>query len=186
VLLAYTIWRARIYRWSGDGNHLLAQGLSAEDIVQRVIEKTLTGQRKWDPNKGELLPWLRDQVNSELDGLVKSAAHRYEMVLESDDSSGGDVRDKIEYRAVEDGILGSVRPPNPENLLIEGEGSDLVSALFQAVDGDLELEEVLNAVMDGCELKPRHLAEMLGVPKQNINNRLKRLRRRVALVKDVQ
>ena len=57
--------------------------------------------------------------------------------------------------------------------------AERVNALFQAVSGEQELEEVLEAIMNGCEPKPRYLAAELGVPVEDINNRLKRLRRRV-------
>jgi predicted transcriptional regulator len=36
----------------------------------------------------------------------------------------------------------------------------------------------MNAILNGCEPKPRYLAAELGVSFEDINNRLKRLRRR--------
>ncbi len=57
------------------------------------------------------------------------------------------------------------------------------AALFYAVSGDLELEEVLDAVINGCELKPRLLAQALNVPVQNIYNRMRRLRRKAVALK---
>lgn len=74
----------------------------------------------------------------------------------------------------------------PEEILIdeekEREKSEKAlytySALYYAVEGDAELEEVLEAVINGCELKPRFLAQALNVPVKNIYNRLRRLRRK--------
>ncbi len=62
--------------------------------------------------------------------------------------------------------------------------AERANELFQAVSGEQELEEVLEAVMNGCAHTPRHLAAELDVPIQDINNRLKRIRRR-ALKEDV-
>ena len=143
----------------------LAPGISLADVVQRVIEKTLSGERQWDPTKGPLVPWLKDQIKSVLDALAKSAPHRHETQA----LAGEDKAERV-------GIGAASPPPNPEEQLLQAER---VNTLFQAVSGEQELEEVLEAVMNGCEPKPRYLAAELGVPVENINNRLKRLRRRV-------
>jgi DNA-directed RNA polymerase specialized sigma24 family protein len=164
-LLAFAAWRAQNYRWASGQHMELAPGISLADVVQRVIEKTLSGERQWDPTKGPLVPWLKDQVKSVLDALAKSAPHRHEVpALEGEDGA-----ERV-------GICAASPPPNPEEHLLQAER---VNALFQAVSGEQALEEVLEAVMNGCEPKPRYLAAELGVPVEDINNRLKRLRRRV-------
>lgn len=169
-LLAFAASRAKIYRWySGQGKEL-APGVSIEDVVHLVIEKTISGKRNWDPAKGPLVPWLKDQVKSVLDAMANSASNRYETP-------------EREGRNEENTPKGYdlPRPPNPEKAALM---ADRVNELFQAVGGDKELEEVLEAVMHGCEATPRHLAAELGVPKEDINNRLKRLRRR-AIKEDI-
>ena len=70
------MWLTANYRWRYGNNFELAVGVTVEDIVHEVIEKTMNGTRQWDPDKGELLPWLRDQVKSVMGNLVRSAAHR--------------------------------------------------------------------------------------------------------------
>ena len=83
-LLAYTIKKARNLRWRGilgiseRADELIA-GVSCEDVVQLVIIKTIEGIRKWDPDKGELEPWLIQQVNSEISHLVESRLHKNEV-----------------------------------------------------------------------------------------------------------
>ena len=57
ALLTYTTWRARSYRWNRGESSDLAKGYTVEDVVQEVIVKTFEGVRKWDPEKGQLLPW---------------------------------------------------------------------------------------------------------------------------------
>jgi DNA-directed RNA polymerase specialized sigma24 family protein len=190
-LLAFAVVRARIYRWRTGGIHLLARGMELQDVVQDVIDKTLRGQRQWKPDKGPLVPWLMDQVKSEIDALAKSAAHRREESLEPDwqDAEGWD-------RAEEQAVLqksASYDAPSvePERILIESEdilsAEKKVGALFEAISSEQELEVVVQAVLDGCEPKPRYLAEHLGVPVEDINNRVKRLRRRAfAIPKDLE
>lgn len=137
--------------------------------------------RNWDPTKGKLEPWLKDQIKSEIDTLVKSASHRREMPLPDRQSSEA-VLDKIEKGAVELGIFSNPRPPNPETAILEQEETKQrnrkINAIFQAVEGETELEQVLEAIMDGCEPKTRFLAEHLKVSSKDVNNRLRRLRRR--------
>jgi len=79
----------------------------------------------------------------------------------------------------------------PEEVLINKQSEEEMrdkalykyAALFYAVSGDSELEEVLDAVINGCELKPRFLAQALNVPVQNIYNRMRRLRRKAVALK---
>jgi len=158
-------------------------------VVQRVIVKTIEGRRKWDPAKGPLVPWLKDQIKSEIDALAKSAPHRYDMPL--DEEGGEHLRDKSEHHATEVDILGDMRSLDPETILLEKEKTnharERVDALFEAVSGEAELEEVLEAVLNGCEPKPRYVAEALGTSVNDINNRLRRLRRRaIAISKEAE
>jgi hypothetical protein len=138
-----------------------------------------------------LEPWLKDQVKSEIDALAKSASHRREapFVVGREDEEGAeeDLRDRAEYRAIACGALGDAESVNPEvAVLDEVEIRQKVDALFEAVGGEPKLEEVLQAILDGCEPKPRYLAEALGVSVKDINNRMRRLlRRATTLDKDL-
>jgi hypothetical protein len=183
--LAFALWWAHRYRWRSGSSEILPKGNELGDIVQHVIAQTIGRERKWDPEKGELLPWLKDQVKSVIDALAKSASHRRESSID-----GGD--DEDSFSEPEEYIAHMVDPSDnldrltPEEILIDKEIDEerketalyKYSALFYAVEGDAELEEVLDAVINGCELKARFLAQELNVPVENIYNRLKRLRRK--------
>jgi RNA polymerase sigma factor (sigma-70 family) len=164
TLLAHTRLRARRYRWNGGGYLDLAAGYTVEDVVQEVIVKTLDGTRRWDPERGQLLPWLESQARSIMDALVRSASHRYEMhVLE------------VESFACE---------PSPDLAEREAEmqNRERVQALFQTVEREPELSEILQVILDGCEPRPRYIALELGISVREVDNRLKRLRRRAMRV----
>lgn len=77
-LLVHATWQARHYRWYLGGDEELACGYTIEDVVHEVIVKALSGTRRWDRAKGPLLPWLKMQINSVIDALAQSAAHRRE------------------------------------------------------------------------------------------------------------
>jgi DNA-directed RNA polymerase specialized sigma24 family protein len=149
----------------------LAAGQSLEDVVQHVIEKTISGERHWDPARGPLLPWLKDQVKGVIDALAKAAVRRHETQAPEEDN----LEEFVEGP-------GASRSLSPEAILLEKEAAaqmaERADALFQAVNDELELEAVMSAILNGCEPKPRYLAAELGVSVEDINNRLKRLRRR--------
>jgi DNA-directed RNA polymerase specialized sigma24 family protein len=150
---------------------VLAAGQSLEDMVQQIIEKTISGERHWDPAKGPLVPWLKDQVKSVIDTLANAAVRRHE----TQSAEGGDIEESVAGPSTS-------RSLSLETILLENEAAaqmaERVDGLFQAVNDDPELEAVMSAILDGCEPKPRYLAAELGVSVEDINNRLKRLRRR--------
>lgn len=186
-LLAFAEIRARNYDWCSPGSAHLAQGKTCEDVVQQVIVKTFAGERKWDPKKGPLLPWLKDQVKSIIDALVWSAAHRHETpISEGDSAEGFGVNDRRTQMYLEQPAVGP--SSGPEECLLEKiemqKADRKIERLFEEVEEDPELEEVLIAIMDGCEPKPRYLAAELDVPVTEIYNRMKRLRRRALAIRE--
>jgi len=165
-LLACATWQAGGYRWHRGDDLELAEGKTVEDVVQEVIMKTLSGARQWNPARGPLLPWLQAQSRSIIDALAKSASHRHE--VSTLDLEG----------------LASAHSPDPLEAVLEKEANAQsmrrVAALFQAVDKEPELQTVLQVILDSCEPRPRYIAAELGVPVDEVNNRMKRLRRRAA------
>ena len=186
-LVAYAVRRAWIYKWRDGGNRELAAGKTVEDLVQDVMVKTIEGVRKWDPDRGPLRPWLRAQLRSVMDHLYYSGPHYYEVaILEGDDDE--ELSDRVVYHASKVSTLATTGSSSPEEVLLEKEAEEKakeqieqrINLLFQAVSGEPELEEVLEAIMNGCEPKPRHLAAEIGVPVEDVYNRRKRIRRRVS------
>ena len=168
TLLAHTVWQARRYRWSCSGHLDLAAGYTVEDVVQEVIVRALCGTRRWDPERGQLLPWLESQARSIIDALVKSASHRHEV------------------HTSEVGGFDFAQSANPLIILekreAEVQNQERVQALFQIVEGEPELSEILQVILDGCEPWPRYIALALDISVREVDNRLKRLRRRALRV----
>lgn len=180
-LLAYATWRAGYYRWYRGGPPELAAGQTVEDVVQEVIIKSLSGVRRWDPDKGPLLPWLQDQVKSVIDALAHSAAHRREVQTPAGDGRAGSPRGESADLATSS-LRGATG--DPLEILLEKERQveleRRVSALRAAVAAEPALRELLEAILVGSATRPRHVAATLGVPVADIYNRLKRLRRLAA------
>lgn len=168
------------------GTATLAKGITAEDIAQSVIVKTLSGQRKWDPSRGELLPWLFAQVRSELSNLLDSQGTQNEFFLTDSNEDGEDtvdVQDQIEFKAMDDGIFADAKPQTPEALLIKSETLEAkTDIVLQAIDGISELQDLFDAITETYEVDVQTIAKILNVPVTDIYNRMKRLRNRIARI----
>lgn len=179
-LVRFVEYRARIYSWRSGSGTELAKGVTPEDIVQDVIKKTLLGDRKWDPCKGALEPWLKDQVKSEIDHLYRSAGNQHE-IQSLDDPEDDELTVAVAAQASQVALLSS-RPSAEAEVIIKEEQDNVrnqVDEILTILEDLPELQEIVFAVLDGCEPKPRYLGESLGIPVREVNNRLKRLRRLV-------
>lgn len=175
-LLAFTVNRIRNYDWFRSDS-ALPQGKTADDIVQEVILKTIDGTRNWDPDKGPLEPWLRDQVKSIVDALSKSAAHRHTEYLSNDDKQSGDYLSS--EKSVASDLFGSVLSPEDEIIRRDDEkaADESINALLEKVDKEPELVEIITTILECDSDKPREIAMALSVSVTEIYNRIKRLRR---------
>jgi DNA-directed RNA polymerase specialized sigma24 family protein len=175
ALVAFAEYRVQNYSWRSGSNQVLPLGKTPEDIAQEVILKTISGERTFDPEKGELLPWSKDQVKSIVDALARSAAHRKEVRLE-DINRDNDVHPPTSSQRE----LVSLEP-SPEQHLINSERAGIIKSrlekLVSLAAEDPALEKLMEALMDGCPLKPRFLAEHLGISILETYNLVRRLRR---------
>ena len=146
----------------------LTAGVSCKDLVQTVIRKTWSRERKWDPDRGPLTPWLKQVIKSEISHLVLSLPHYHEQA-ESDGS----------LLAASSHITGYSQ--DPVDVILRQESQEEIAKklapIYEAAGEVPELGEIVEAILDGCEPKPRYLAEVIGTTRADINNRLKRLRR---------
>lgn len=168
------------------GTAHLANGVTARDIAQTVILKTLSQDRKWDPSKGDLMPWLFDQVKSELSNLHTSSAANQEALVESDTEDGEDtdeLSDAVDFRSVDGGLFPDAKPQTPEAILAKDQIVEKqIDIVIQAVDDIEVLKELFDAITTLYSTKAEDLAEQLNVPVEDIYNRLKRLRNRISRV----
>lgn len=184
-LLLFTLYELNQYSWESGSRDQLPKGNMPNDIVQEVILRTIEGKRRWDPAKGPIIPWLKSQVRSLVNALVNSAAHRHEERPPESETRDGEELDSEEL------LVGKMAEPEllqtlePMALLMESERNQIIQqkrdALIEATY-EPELLVILDAIMDGCEPQPRHLATVLKTDATEINNRLKRLRRRALTI----
>ena len=151
-LTAYAVWRARNFQWRTGSNWSLASGKTPEDIASEAVLKVFEGARAWDPARGALLPYLQGVVDSLMSHLSESVDNT---LLQNGPTPAAQSID-----------ASAQSEPDPL--------ADLRLNLSNRNDRDLL------AVLDTDQTsgaKPSALAAQLGVPVNEINNRLKRLRR---------
>ena len=179
-LAGHAAFRAKNLAWRTGDHWDLAEGLNPIDIAQEAIKRLFDGRRTWDPERVALLPFLKGVVDSLISHLVESSDNELQDTIPQGDEDD-DLWDRSEFRApfndshdLRDSL--AVQPRTPEEALLESEAEPRISKLFEAVQGEADLEKVVHAIMDVGH-KPADIAEHLGVPVHEVNNRLKRLRR---------
>ncbi len=179
-LIASAEWLIQDKIWNSG---LLPKGCTAESIVRDAIAKTFSGQRNWEPDKGDLLMWLKWVIRSEISHLAESAANRAELRLEEIGAA-----ERSRHRASQS----QLQVGSPEEAVIHEEVEEeryalarsKVDALLDACSGRPELERIVYAISDGkCTPKPQDLSEYLGRPVDEIYQNLRALRRRASKIR---
>src|SRR5260370_18787108 len=137
-----------------------SRAAARREFVQEAIEK-MSG---FDADRGELVPYLKAIVRRSISNLSKSAENRHEVSIRpqpaGQDGSIEDV-DQFLERQQEKQVAAS-----PEEIL-SGPG-ERVTALFEAVDGDDSLTELLDAAVETGGTTTKPLAENLGTTPADI------------------
>lgn len=170
------------YKWSSGHYSLLSEGRQLEDIVQEVIAKTLSGKRNWDPERGELVFWLYEQVRSEINNLYTKLPRKRELPVSvpTEQDEIEDAVDHLNEVSSADNIFYHSRPLLPEEELLRKEYIEEKSrVIWSAVDSDPELEQLVDTIIETGVTKPNELSEILNVPTSEVYRLLRKLRRRI-------
>jgi DNA-directed RNA polymerase specialized sigma24 family protein len=179
---AHATWKAQNFAWRTGDHEDLALGLQAIDIAQTAIKKVLTGERAWNPERGDLLSYLKGVVDSLVSHMANSMDNSLQARL-AEDEEGKELLDDTEFHAARNddfGLLSSHQRRQGSNTDWQ---SQLVAELFTAVEGHDDLMAVLDVVMSSGETKPAEIATELSVEVSEVHNRVKRLRRAASHIK---
>lgn len=188
-LVVYAAHKIESRRWRTGSSLDIAKGQQAWDVVQEAIRRFLAGTRRWDPDRVSFRVFLNGVIDSLVDELAGSPDNGSQVRWPRSEVDDDELVDKLESGAEQrDQHQWLPRGPEQPAAQLERERREFedqrVSDLFEAVDDQPELVEVLEAVMKVNDPKPGELAEALGVPVSDVKNRLKRLRRAVILETD--
>jgi DNA-directed RNA polymerase specialized sigma24 family protein len=154
----------------GQGATVPGVGLSVEDFVWNVLSEYAEGTLTYEAERGELFSLLARALRNDIIDALRRAAHFREEArspLPRDGNSEGELP-----------ALDELPTPDKmvDSLLVEKRYRAWLTDAFAA---EPELLEVVHVVLDRGLTKPREIAEALGIPVTEFQNRKKRLRRRL-------
>jgi len=149
-------------------------GLSIEDFVAKVLLEYVTGKIKHHPSRGVLITILGAAMRNDIIDALRKKSHereetRSQMLVDED----------AEIKNHEKPALDTYPQqafPDPGAILDEHEYRERVRL---AVEDEPELKELAEAVIDLELYKPEEIADAVGTSAAEIQNRKKKLRRRL-------
>ena len=145
-------------------------GLSLEDFVWNVLAQYAEGAMAYEAARGDLFSLLARALRNDIIDSMRKAAHARE------ESRSPVPRENSQKDA----------PPSLDELSAPGEGIDSLLAeesyrarLLETFADEPELADVVRTVFELDLTKPREIAAALGIPVTELQNRKKRLRRRL-------
>jgi hypothetical protein len=178
-LAGYAAFRARNYWWRSGNQQDLAKGMHLKDVVQEAVARVLQESRRFDANRGALLPYLKGVIDSIISNLADSIDNRSQSRFPEYGSSEPESIDRLR-------LMGLGIDPNEwfgetENQSVEARMSHeelsepQIVALVQAID-DAELRTLFNAIRE-VGGKPADIAHYLGISKVKVYDGIRRLRK---------
>lgn len=149
-------------------------GLSIEDFVGKVLLEYTLGKIKHHKSRGSLITVLGTAVRNDIiDALRKKSHEREETRSSISVNEDAELQDR-EKPALDDYPQQAVL--DPMSVLDEGDYRDRIRSAF---DDEPALMEVVEAVLDLDLYKPEEIADVVGTNAADIQNRKKKLRRRL-------
>lgn len=149
-------------------------GLSIEDFVEKTLMEYAIGKIKHHKSRGSLMTVLGTAMRNDIIDALRKKSHEREE-SRSAISSTEDFESKEDVKPALDDYPQSIFP-DPSSALDEDEYCERVR---ESVEDEPALKEVAEAVLDLQLYKPEEIADALGTSADDIQNRKKRLRRRL-------
>jgi RNA polymerase sigma factor (sigma-70 family) len=148
-------------------------GLSIEDFVGKVLLEYTLGKIKHHKSRGSLITVLATAMRNDIIDALRKKSHAREETRSSISVNEDSELQDDEKPALDDYPQQSA---DPISILDEGDYRERVRSV---VDDEPALKEVVEAVLDLDLYKPDEIADAVGTNAADIQNRKKRLRRRL-------
>jgi DNA-directed RNA polymerase specialized sigma24 family protein len=155
----------------GSDVSLRGTGMSPEDLAIETLGKLVRGELNYHRTKGRLDSYLATVMRNDFIDLLRLKAHETSVAL---DAENGETVGEHPLSAQPD------CPPvqlDPFSAVLEREYKEKVFAL---VKGESGLEEMAYAILEVNAIKPQEIAGVLKTDATDIQNRKKKMRRRLA------
>ncbi len=151
---------------------LKGTGKSPEDLAMDTLTMLLSGELNYHRSKGKLDAFLSRVMDRDFIDLLRSKAQA--TVLSSDPGIDG------ENRAGETTQSRIDKPSNELDPFNTAAAAEFIEQLSNLVRGDAQLEEFAYAVLELGATRPQDIAGLLKTDSTDVQNRKKRMRRRLA------
>lgn len=140
------------------GTEIPIQHISAQDIVNNVIIKTIEGDRKWEIDELPINVFMYNTIKSEVSNSKQFEKKRiYANITASEESQNEN------------------EPKGDFNLLADIENKDLIKLCEKAIETDYDCSVVFEAMKEADPSKNKEIAENTGYPVPQVENIKKRL-----------
>jgi hypothetical protein len=182
----YALRESNRLRWRTNDSVELPGGETIDSIVSLALEKTLSGERRWN---SETHPKLQEYLMDVIDSLLSHlATGRDNSLFTKATSPDGTVieGDKSELHAVGQDVEWLTRGGvSPETLLLHQEEVELheraLELLREECERDPVLVRIIEVMVEGNE-KVEQIAAATGLNSSEVYNAMKRLSRKAARV----
>ncbi|MFH1724769.1 MAG: hypothetical protein ABII00_09125 [Elusimicrobiota bacterium] len=187
------LWAGGTRRFSGGEEPMLADGCTPRDVVHQVISQTFEGQGqwKWDPERSaDIRVHLKWRIRSKLSTLVEKDDNRKRIPVPKDEHGAerfdwlkaprgmtkGLAEDGVGDHSEEDYSVDLLDRLSTQCLADHPGGDDFTAHLEKGLGDDPRLQDVLTHICNGTP--PRRMADAMGISVREVNNLMKRLKRR--------
>ncbi|HXF40221.1 MAG TPA: winged helix-turn-helix transcriptional regulator [Blastocatellia bacterium] len=180
--------RLRLYTWKRYKWLHYKIGVDLDDFVNESIYDTLRGTRRWPPvdengftKDVSLFFFLCQVVQSKISHFWSRERHNVVHRIDQDNASEEAIESFETLLAESAHIYPGLRQT-------KGSDSDAIDNEFEnglrdVVAGDDELRRIVELIIEDPSLRPKEIAESLGLANNKVYTALKRLRRRLMLLR---
>ncbi len=173
-LMAYGLVVFAEFSLGGVDAVVSGSGLSVEDFVAKVLQEYATGRIKYQKSRGSLMTVLGTAMRNDIIDALRKKSHEFEE-MRATISVNEDAEEKNHEQPALDEFPQSL-VPDPFSIVGEEEYRAQVRAV---VDNEPPLKDLVEAVLDLELYKPEAIADALGTSAVDVQNRKKKLRRRL-------
>jgi RNA polymerase sigma factor (sigma-70 family) len=145
-------------------------GLSVEDFAWTVLSEYAEGKLEHHSDRGDLFALLATALRNDIVDALRRAAHSHE---EARSSLPRERNAEKEPPALDE------FPADAQGIEADLDEKQYRKRVHAAVADEPDLTQVVQVVLDLNLYKPREIAEALGISASEVQNRKKRLRRRL-------
>jgi hypothetical protein len=181
----YALRESNRLRWRTGDSVELPGGETVDSIVSLALEKTLSGERQWNPTtQPKLQAYLMDVIDSLLNHLATSRDNS--LFTKTTTSEDGRPSELGNFRPTEQSSAWLTRGGvSPETLLLYEEEAAVheraLELLREECDGDAVLLRIIEVMLQGNE-KAEEIAKAARLDIKEVYNAMKRLSRKAARV----